>query len=189
MSEILASETVFSGWLKVLRLTFASRSGARIVREVVERGHAAAVLPYDPDRRMALLVRLPRPGATLGGGPDELTEAPAGMLDAGETGEAAARREAMEEAGVRLGTLEPVGRAFSSPGAYSEHLDLFLAPYGVQDRLAAGGGVAGEHEDITVVETPLADLAALADAGGLLDLKTLTLVLALRLRRPDLFAA
>ena len=37
-------------------------------------------------------------------------------------------------------------------------------------------------------ERPLAELAAMADAGRLTDLKTLTLLLALRLRRPELFA-
>jgi hypothetical protein len=39
------------------------------------------------------------------------------------------------------------------------------------------------HENIRVVEMTLADLAALAETGGLTDLKTLTLVLALRAPR------
>jgi len=36
---------------------------------------------------------------------------------------------------------------------------------------------------------PLADLAGMADRAELTDLKTLTLVLALRVRHPELFAA
>ena len=46
----------------------------------------------------------------------------------------------------------------------------------------------GEHENITVVEQPLAELAADAAGGRIADGKLLTLFLALRLRRPDLFA-
>ena len=46
----------------------------------------------------------------------------------------------------------------------------------------------GEHEGITVVERLLAELAADVDQGRIADGKLLTLVLALRLRRPDLFA-
>jgi hypothetical protein len=47
--------------------------------------------------------------------------------------------------------------------------------------------VAGEEENITVVERSLSDLAADADAGRIVDGKLLTLILALRVRRPELF--
>jgi nudix-type nucleoside diphosphatase (YffH/AdpP family) len=187
MQKILRAETVFAGWLKVIRLHLRTRAGAEIDREVIERGNAATVLPYDPGRRTALLVRLPRPAAAWAGGPPELLEAPAGMIDAGESGEAAARREALEEAGVRLGALERVAETWASPGASSERVDLFLAPYTASDRAGDGGGVGGEHEDIVVVETPLSELWTLAERGAIHDLKTLALVLALKARRPELF--
>jgi hypothetical protein len=45
--------------------------------------------------------------------------------------------------------------------------------------------VEGESEGITVVERLLAELAADVDQGRIADGKLLTLVLALRLRRPD----
>jgi len=38
-----------------------------------------------------------------------------------------------------------------------------------------------------VVEVPLAELWATVEAGEILDLKTLALILALRARRPELF--
>jgi nudix-type nucleoside diphosphatase (YffH/AdpP family) len=185
--EVLRAETAFAGWLKVIRLHLRTRTGAEIEREVLERGNAATVLPYDPDRRTALLVRLPRPAATWGGGPPDLLEAPAGMIDAGETGEDAARREALEEAGVKLGPLERIASTWPSPGASSERVDLFLAACSVSDRVGAGGGVEGEHEDIVVVETLLSELWGLVERGGIHDLKTLALVLALKTRRPELF--
>jgi 8-oxo-dGTP pyrophosphatase MutT (NUDIX family) len=94
----------------------------------------------------------------------------------------------MEEAGLRLETLEPVASVWSIPGSSTEHIDMFLAPYGAADRVSAGGGLAHEHENIVVVELPLAELARMADAGGLADLKTLALTQTLRLRRPELFA-
>jgi hypothetical protein len=66
---------------------------------------------------------------------------------------------------------------------------LFLAPYVAADRVANGGGVAGEHEGITVVERPLEQLARDLDEGRMVDGKLVTLILALRLRRPLLFLA
>src|SRR5205807_2472902 len=76
---------------------------------------------------------------------------------------------------------------WSSPGVSTERQSLFLAPYRSADRISDGGGVEGEHEGITVVERLLAELAADVDQGRIADGKLLTLVLALRLRRPDLF--
>jgi nudix-type nucleoside diphosphatase (YffH/AdpP family) len=180
-------ETAYWSWLTVLRLTLDTDEGFPITREVVERPDAAAVLPYDPERRTALLVRLPRAPALYADGRDALTEAPAGLIEDKEPAEACARREALEEVGVALKELEFVGRPFSSPGFTTERIALYLAPCTPADRTGQGGGVAAEAEHITVREVALVDLAARADRGEIDDLKTLALVQALRLRRPELF--
>jgi 8-oxo-dGTP pyrophosphatase MutT (NUDIX family) len=70
----------------------------------------------------------------------------------------AARREAAEEVGVVLQHLEPVGQVYSSPGAMTERIDLFLGEYTSADRQSAGGGLAHEGEEIEVLELPLARL-------------------------------
>jgi hypothetical protein len=79
------------------------------------------------------------------------------------------------------------GRRLARPGVSTERLSLFLSPCRSADRIGDGGGIEGEHERITVVERPLAELMANVDQGRIADAKLLTLVLALRLRRPDLF--
>jgi hypothetical protein len=87
-----------------------------------------------------------------------------------------------------LKSLEFIARVWSSPGVSTERQSLFLAPYCPADRTGKGGGVQGEHEGITVVERSLDGLAFDANQGRIADAKLLTLVLALRLRRPELFA-
>jgi hypothetical protein len=66
-------------------------------------------------------------------------------------------------------------------------MHLYLAPYSRDDRVAQGGGAKGEHENITVLELPLHELAAMANSGALADMKTFALLQTLRLRRPELF--
>ena len=184
--RIVAVETLYEGWGRLLRLTVEQPDGNRIGREVEDHGAAVAVLPYDPERRTAVLVRQFRAPVFHAAGEEHLLEAPAGMLDEDDPA-ACARREALEEVGLTLTRLETVGAAWSTPGVSTELMHLFLAPYGAADRTGEGGGVAGEHENITIAEMKLSDLAALADRGELVDLKTLTLVQTLRLRRPELF--
>lgn len=185
--EITGREPAYRGYVTIQVATLRRADGSTVPREIEDHGQAAAVLPYDPERRCALMARLPRAPVIYAGGPQALTEAAAGMIDGGEAPDAAARREALEELGLRLARLEPVGRPWSTPGVSTERIALFLAPYSAADRVARGGGVAGEAEDIEVLEVPLADLARQADAGEILDLKTLALVLTLRVRRPELF--
>jgi len=184
--EILERKTVYAGYLTVERMRVRLADGDEATREVENHGQAVAVLPYDPIARTALIVSLFRAPAFAFAGETAVEEACAGMIEAESEAETA-RREAMEEMGVRLGVLEPVGRVWSSPGVSAERVSLFIAAYGPADRVAEGGGVAEEHEGITVIERPLADLAAAADAGEIADLKLLTLTLALRVRRPRLF--
>lgn len=188
-TEVLGQQTLWEGRrAKVVRMDVRLADGTELPREVIFRGDAVAMLPYDETRACALLVRLFRAPAMASAGGPEVEEACAGMIDEGEAPDATARREAMEEMGVRLGALQPVGTVWPSPGILTERVTLFLAPYLAGDRVAEGGGAPGEHEGITVVERPLAELAAEADAGRTTDGKLLMLVQTLRLRRPDLFS-
>jgi nudix-type nucleoside diphosphatase (YffH/AdpP family) len=114
-----------------------------------------------------------------------LEEACAGMIER-EADEAAARREAFEELGVSLHALERIARIWSSPGVSTERQSLFLARYGESDRTGKGGGLASEHEGITVVERPLAELMREADEGRITDGKLLILLFALRHRHAGL---
>jgi nudix-type nucleoside diphosphatase (YffH/AdpP family) len=186
--KLVETKTLYDGWGRFLLLTVRLANGAVVKRQLEDHGSASAVLPYDPARRLALMARMPRPGPMFNGEEPLILEACAGIIDPGESAEACARREAMEELGVRLDTLEPQGRTYTGPGASSETISLYLAPYAAADRTHAGGGLAAENEEIEVLELPLAELARWADAGEIRDLKTLALILALRVRRPDLFA-
>ena len=186
MVEIVKIEPIYVGWTKFSVATFRLDDGSVIRREIEDHGRAASVLPYDPERRVALVARQFRGPVRLADMPDFL-EPPAGIIDEGESAADCARREAMEEVGVRLGELEALGTYWASPGSTMERSDLFLAPYSAADRIEAGGGT-DDHEDIEVIETPLQDLAGMIDRGELQDLKLFALVQSLRLRRPDLFS-
>jgi nudix-type nucleoside diphosphatase (YffH/AdpP family) len=184
--KIKQVETLYEGWRKLLRLTVQMPDGRTMAREVLNSADAAAVLPYDPEQRKVILIRQFRaPVMHVEGHPDFL-EAVAGLLDEDEP-EACARREAMEEAGLRVRTLEPVVKAWSAPGMTTERLHLFLAPYTAADRVGEGGGLAHEHEDIEVLEIGIDELMRLLEQGAIADMKTLALVQALQLRHPELF--
>ena len=186
-AKIADSTRIYTGWTSLDRIALVMPDGAVVERHIEDHGGAVALLPYDPDRRTALLVSMPRAPVVRIGDPD-LLEAIAGSLESDEDPEACACREALEEAGLDLDSLELVGRVWSMPGLSTERISLYLAPYSQASRIEAGGGAAGEHENIAVHEVPLAELWRSAAAGGLPDLKTLALLQALRIRSPALFA-
>ncbi len=176
------------GWNTFGIATLTLPDGSTVPRALEDHGQAACVLPYDPERRVALLVRQARIGPAFWGEPSELDEAPAGGLDGGEP-EATAIREAMEEAGVRLRDLACVAHVYSMPSVSSERIWLYLAPYSHADRVGSGGGLHAEGEQVLPFEMPLVALAEAARSGRLSDLKTLVLVQALMLHSPELFTA
>lgn len=186
MAEILSTEVTHARWSRMLVATIRLPDGATTRRDIEDHGEAAAVLPYDPLRRVALLVRQFRTPPLFAAGDGMVLEPPAGRLDEADPA-ACARREALEEIGLRLGALEFVARVWTMPALSTERAWLYLAPYAAADRVERGGGVADEHEEITVEEIALAELARMADAGTLTELKLLMLVQTLRLRRPELF--
>lgn len=183
---ITDTRVVHEGWGRFLVASIRLPDGQVIRREIEDHGAAVAVLAYDEERRVALLVSQFRAAVFLACGREAVLEIIAGGLE-DETTEECVRREAMEEGGLRLGAVEKIVDAWPMPGISTERITLYLARYTADDRVAAGGGLDEEHEGITVIELPLTELAAMADGGALTDLKSYACVQALRIRRPDLF--
>ncbi|MBV9750128.1 MAG: NUDIX hydrolase [Acetobacteraceae bacterium] len=186
--RIVRTEVLRKGYITLRKVVLEEPDGAEVDRELTDHGQAVAFLPYDAERRVALLVTMPRTPVIYAGMTEDLLEAPAGMIEGQDAADDTARREAMEEVGVKLTALEHVLHGWPSPGTSTERVQLYLAPFTAADRVAGGGGAEGEHENITVRELPLCDLAVMVDSGRLTDMKTALLVLALRSRRPELFA-
>ncbi|HTT81878.1 MAG TPA: NUDIX hydrolase [Rhizomicrobium sp.] len=186
MPKLLSVRPVYEGWAKLSIATVQADSGGTFERLMEDHGRGVCVLPYDPDRKLAMLVRQFRAPVFTTLGQAELLEAVAGLTD-GEPSEAAMLREAFEETGLRLGKLEHLATVWTMPGISTERMDMYLARYAPSDRAGRGGGNAGEHEEISIEELPLSAVAAMADAGRIEDMKTFCLVQTLRLREPELF--
>ena len=138
----------------------------RVTRAGFILGDAVTVLPYDPVRDRVMVVEQYRYGAWLRGDPNPWSlEAVAGRIDPGETPEAAARRETVEETGLDLGDLLPVGRYYPSPGAVTEYIISYVALADLDDGAAGVGGLASEAEDIRAHVIGFDRLMGLIDSG------------------------
>ena len=88
----------------------------------------------------------------------------------------------MEEAGVKIETLDLVSHCFVSPGAVKERVFMFLAAYDSTAPREKGGGHEQEGEDIEVLELKLDEALAMVEQGDIIDAKTILLLQAAKLR-------
>jgi ADP-ribose pyrophosphatase len=182
---------VANGYIKVdeIRLRhelYAGGMGPEIQREVINRGHAAAILLYDAPRDRVVLVEQFRPAAYDKGMENPwLLEVVAGIIDAGETAESVARRESVEECGLAPTDVIQFAEVMPSPGILTETVTLFC---GRVDSATAGGvhGLAEEGEDIKVVVLPAHTYIAMARDGQLSNGACLIAALWFALNRDDL---
>lgn len=156
--EIVERQECYRGFFRLekYRLRHRLYSGemsGTISRELLERGDAAALLPYDPIRDEVVLLEQFRIGALQDKDGPWLPEIVAGMIAPGEAPEQVVRREAMEEAGCIVHELEPICEYLVSPGSSSERMSLFC---GRVDSSGIGGvhGLDEEDEDILARAVP-----------------------------------
>lgn len=177
--RIIGEEILARNWgtLKATTFSFRRSSGEWQTqrRETYDCGHGAAILPYDPARGTVLLIRQFRFPAFANGESGFLIEVPAGKLDADDP-EACARKEAEEETGFAVTDVRKVAEAYASPGSVMEKLSLFVARYAAGDRIAAGGGLIEEGEDIELLEMPFGTALAMIGSGEIADAKTIILL-------------
>jgi nudix-type nucleoside diphosphatase (YffH/AdpP family) len=166
-------------WYELKKTTFdwlrADGTWQTVSRETYDRGNGATLLPYNVGDRTVVLTRQFRYPAYVNGYDDFLIETAAGLLDEASP-EERIRSEVEEETGYRLKDVRKVFECFMSPGSVTERLHFFVAEYDAGMRVADGGGVASEGEEIQVMELPFEKAMAMVDNGQIADAKTIMLL-------------
>ena len=178
--EVANKTSPFKGYFRVdeYRLKhrlFEGGWSGEMTREVFERGHAVAVLLFDPDLDQVVMIEQFRIGAFAAlayewfddGASPWLIEPVAGIIEKGETPEDVARRETVEETGCRLTEIRPICHYLVSSGGTSESVFIFC---GRVDSSGAEGifGITEEHENIRVFSLPTEEALKLLDGGRIL---------------------
>ena len=183
--ELFERTTSFHGYFRLDRYRLKHRLfeggwSGEMLREIFERGHAVAVLPYDPNRDEVVLIEQFRPGAYAAlasewfddGASPWLVECIAGIIEKGENPDDVARREMIEETGLDAGQLARVFHYMVSPGGSTESVFLYCAQV---DAANAGGvhGMTDEHENIRVFSLKADQAFKLMDQGRIINAMTI----------------
>jgi ADP-ribose pyrophosphatase len=183
--RITAQETLSDNWYLLKKISFDLRrrdgTWQTQTREVYDRGNGATILLYNLARRTVLLTRQFRMPAFVNGHSGFLIESAAGLLD-NASPEQRIRKEAEEETGYRVESVEKIYEAFMSPGSVTERVHFFIGEYQPDDRIGEGGGLVEEGEDIEVMELGFEQAIAMVSNGEIVDGKTIMLLQYLELR-------
>lgn len=150
------------GFLEVRRDDVLLPDGSHATREFIQHGGAVAVVPLLDDGRLVLVRQFRYPVAKV------LLEWPAGKRDAGESTLACAMRELEEETGYTASEWAYGGEIHNAAAYSSESIWIWFAR-----GLVPGPQRLDHGEFVETVTLAEAELDALADHGGLPDVKTL----------------
>ena len=176
--EIKQTQLEFDGFAKVESavLRFERFNGGmteEMTRHRYFRGDAVAVLVFDPATERVVLQRQFRYAAHVRTGDGWLTECVAGMMEENETPLEVARRELLEETGLKLKHAELVAHYFIGPGGCSDQVYLYLGEAEDVTQPLGVHGLIEEGEEIQAAWVPLEEALRLVDEGKIQDAKTL----------------
>jgi ADP-ribose pyrophosphatase len=137
-------------------------TGWKIKRSVVRHMGSAVMMAVDAKNRVMLVKQYRLPANQF------LWELPAGKTDEGETVLQAARRELIEETGLRARKWKKLASFYPSPGYVEEKMTIFLAT-----ELTQGESQPMEDERIETRWFTKKELRAMLDSNKIVDAKTI----------------
>lgn len=178
--KIKQTELLSDNWYVLNKVTFdfLRQDGKWVTqkREVYDRGNGAAILLYNLEQKTIILTKQFRLPAYLNGNKTGMMiEVCAGMLDQDHP-EQCIIREAEEETGYRLKSVQKIMETHMSPGAVTEILHLFIGEYDASMKVHNGGGLEHEQEEIEVMEMLFDDAYKMIATGEIKDAKTILLL-------------
>ena len=121
--NIKKETTAYAGPIfSVKQLNIDTPDGLNVNRDLIDHAPAVVILAMTADGKQALIGREYRVGVNR-----EAISLPAGLINAGETAEAAARRELAEETGYVAQKLQPLLTITASEGMTNELQHCYLA--------------------------------------------------------------
>ncbi len=178
--NITKTEILSNNWYTLKKVTYEylKKDGTIEIqsREAYDRGNGAAILLYNKEQQSVILTRQFRlPTYINGNETGMMIEVCAGLLDK-DNAEDCIRRETEEETGYQISDIKKVFEVYMSPGSVTEILYLFIAEYSAAMKIASGGGLEEEQENIEVLEMSISDALEKVSNGEIKDAKTIMLL-------------
>ena len=149
----------------------------RLSRESYNRGNGTGILLYNKEKQTVILTKQFRMPAYVNNPKESMSiEVCAGALDKNEDPETCIIREVEEEVGYKIESAKKVLECYTSPGAVTEKMFLFIAEYDDSMKINEGGGLEIENEEIEVLEIPFSKALAMVDDFEIIDAKTILLL-------------
>ena len=149
----------------------------RLSRESYDRGNGTSILLYNKEKGTVILTKQFRMPAYANDKNDGMSiEVCAGALDKNEEPEVCIIREVEEEVGYKIEKATKVLEAYTSPGAVTEKMYMFIAEYSEDMKVNNGGGVESEDEEIEVMELSFQESIKMMHNFEIIDAKTIMLL-------------
>jgi ADP-ribose pyrophosphatase len=161
--KITKSKEVYScGLFRVTEDEAVDKSGWEMKRSIVRHNGSAVMMAVDDKKRVMLVRQYRLPADQF------LWELPAGKTDDGEKVLQAAKRELIEETGLRAKKWKKLVTFFPSPGYVEEKMTIFLAT-----ELTQGESQPMEDERIETRWFTKKEIRELLASNKILDAKTM----------------
>ncbi|WP_299442761.1 NUDIX domain-containing protein [uncultured Aquimarina sp.] len=152
------------------------------LREVYDHGDGASVLLYNLTKKTVVLTQQFRLPTFLNGSKSGMSiEVCAGSLD-GDTPEVCAKKEALEETGYDVNSVEKAFSVYASPATMTEIAHLFIAEYTDEMKIERGGGLDHQEEYIDVLEIDFRKAFNMMETGEIRDARTVMLLQFLKIK-------